>query len=480
MDLETQQEQFDETIKLNSILSSIEKQNTLLDEISKNNQAAKPTNSIVLDKPVLGTDNKNKDSDKNSNATKQDESNITSISIKEDPIKSDVNDDAEQAEEDNVINKETDILQDRPETNTKTQTKEDKPTDNMPDWFNIVKNQISELVDSKDSKDIVEFSGPSSVDKGEATVEEKINTVTEPEVSSKANVSEAVSVDEINENTDEKSLENVEPVVSINSVTEKISEKSQDNFYKISDLKEDSESLVEPVQETEQQEIGPEKEPPVINVVSKNKSSSIDSSDVKVNPETEPAEINESAQEIAQINSEEISEPTTVALPEQESPESIDNGQEFSENTDNSKVENNQPSPAESIPGVAQSEYRFMPEEATESPESVNSLETLVSEISKQIVNLSQNNDKNFLNIANIMIGISNTLRAMNNNLSNLGGNNTFVNQGEGGAGNKNGSYNDTYNQLNLARYRQQMRNPGTANDVATRVLRHSTPGVTL
>lgn len=480
MDLETQQEQFDESIKLNSILSSIEKQNTLLDEISKNNQAAKPTNSIVLDKPVLGTDNKNKDSEKKSNATKQDEGNITNISIKEDSIKSDVADDVEQAEEDSVINKQTDILQDEPETNTKTQTNEDKPTDNMPDWFNIVKNQISELVDSKDSKDIVEFSVPSSVEKGETTVEEKINTITEPEVSSKANVSEAVSVDEINENTDEKSLENVEPVVSINSVTEKISEKSQDNFYKISDLKEDSESLVEPVQETEQQEIGPEKETPVINVVSKNKSSSVDSSDVKVNPETEPAEINESAQEIAQINSEEISEPTTVALPEQESPESLENSQEFSENTDTPNVESNQPSPTESIPGAAQTEYRFMPEEASESPESVNSLETLVSEISKQIVNLSQNNDKNFLNIANIMIGISNTLRAMNNNLSNLGSNNTFVNQGEGGAGNKNGSNNDTYNQLNLARYRQQMRNPGTANDVATRVLRHSTPGVTL
>ena len=78
------------------------------------------------------------------------------------------------------------------------------------------------------------------------------------------------------------------------------------------------------------------------------------------------------------------------------------------------------------------------------------------------------------------MIGISNTLRAMSNNLSNLGGNNTFVNQGESGASNRSGSNKDTYNELNLTRYRQQVRNPGTSNDVATRVLRHSIPGVTL
>jgi hypothetical protein len=480
MDLETQQEQFDENIKLNSILSSIDRQNTLLDEISKNNQAARPTNSIVLDKPVLGTDSKNKDPEKNLNATMQDEGNITNINIKEDAIKSDVADDTEQVEEDNVINQETNVLQDKSQDNTNAQVKEDKPTDSMPDWFNIVKNQINELVESKDVKDVVEFNEPNSVERSETKVEERINIVKEPEITSKDDVAKTVSVDEIKENTEEKSLENVEPVVNVNNTTERISEKSRDNFYKISDLKEDSESVVEAAQETQEQEIEPEKETSVINVFSKNKSSSADISDVKVNPETEPVEINENAQEIAQSNSEQTSEPITPASPEQESLENLESNQEIGENIDELKQENDQSSPSESIPAAAQSEYRFMPEETSESNESVNSLETLVSEISEQIVALSQNNDKNFLNIANIMIGISNTLRAMNNNLSNLGGNNVVVNQGENGTGNKNASYNDTYNQSNLARYRQQMRNPGIASEVATRVLRHSTPGVTL
>ena len=482
MDLETQQEQFDETIKLNSILSSIEKQNTLLDEISKNNQAARPTNSIVLDKPVLSTDNnKNKDSEKDLNFTKQDDNSITSISIKEDVTRGDSTEDAEQTDEDNIVSKEPGILEDKPVADIKIKEKEEEPTNNIPDWLNIVKNQISELVDNNSNKDVVEFSEFSSLEKKENTTEEKNNTVAEPEISNKENVAEIAPYTEINDSAAEKALQDVEPVVRINSVTEKISEKSQDNFYKISDLKEDLESI-EPVQETEEQTIEPEKEASVINVISKNKSSSTNSLKENANLEAEPAEINEKEQEIAQINSEETPEPTVAALPEQETLESGENNQdqEFSENIDNLKKENNQPSPAESIPEVTQTENKFIPEETSESSESVNSLETLVSEISKQIVTMTQNNDKNFLNIANIMIGISNSLRAMNNNLSNLGGNNILVNQGDNGAGNKDSFHKDTYNESNLARYRQQIRNSDMINDVATRVLRHSMPGVTL
>jgi len=53
MDLETQQEQLEEANKLNNILVSIEKQNSLLEELSKNSQKPKPTNTITLEKPNL-------------------------------------------------------------------------------------------------------------------------------------------------------------------------------------------------------------------------------------------------------------------------------------------------------------------------------------------------------------------------------------------------------------------------------------------
>ena len=354
MDLETQQGQFDDNIKLNSILSSIEKQNTLLDEISKNNQAARPTNSIVLDKPVLGTDNKNKDLEKSVDVTKQDENSITTINIKEDVVKSDVADD-EQAEQDDVISKDTDIPQDGPENNTKTQKSEDKPTDNMPDWFNIVKDQIGELIDSNGNKDIVEFGEPNGIEKNEKAAQETISAVTEPVVTGEENVQETISVNEINENTEEKSLEDIEPVVNTNNITERISEKSQDNFYKISDIKEDTDPIVESVQATEEQELAPEKEASIISVVSKKQISSADSSNAKASPEAEPAEMNEGAQEITSNNSEVTSEPTIAALPEQEQPQSVESNQQFSENTDTLKGENNQSLPTESMPGVAQS-----------------------------------------------------------------------------------------------------------------------------
>ena len=77
------------------------------------------------------------------------------------------------------------------------------------------------------------------------------------------------------------------------------------------------------------------------------------------------------------------------------------------------------------------------------------------------------------------MIGINNTLRSMNNNLNNLGNNNIFVN-GENNSSARGERSTDNFNESNLQRYRQQIRNSNMINDVATRVLRHSIPGVTL
>jgi len=148
MDLETQQEQLEEANKLNNILVSIEKQNYLLEELSKNSQKPKPTNTITLEKPNLEI----KKNDVDSKQSEKSNDKEVNLEIKEESkpveeIKDESNDEAEE-DIDNLENstkENINVKEPNQEIEKKDTTKNDQKP---PDWFNVVKEQIKDLINN--------------------------------------------------------------------------------------------------------------------------------------------------------------------------------------------------------------------------------------------------------------------------------------------------------------------------------------------
>lgn len=479
MDLETQQEQLEEANKLNNILISIEKQNSLLDELSKNSQKPKPSNTITLEKPDLDIKNKNSESKQ----IEKPENKEVNLEIKEE-IKSDEpnennNEEAELDKEVEINNLENNQKEDLTKMPARVPDNKESAAiaQKTPDWFNTVKEQLKDLISNSNinvkdelvEKDIKENIGaeqekeeiPQSIQK-----EENFKNLENLE----KNAVQEESVENLNAN--QPVIQEIKLDKNTRVITEKIIEKADNNRQEIENLREES-NLELPTEKENIDEVKTEEEEvkPQISITLKN-----NTINEKIKEEISDIESSEPVKELLDVENNE-------ALEIDASSNNKDNSiKEESPNNilQNNTVENkNQEDTIDSEQSTPQ-EASFTTEEISETPvDSNNSLESLVSEISKQLTQLTQNNDKNFLNIANIMIGINSTLRSMNNNLNNIGNNNVFVN-GEGSSSSGAKKSTDNFNESNLQRYRQQIRNSDMINDVATRVLRHSIPGVTI
>lgn len=469
MDLEAQQEKLEEANKLNSILVSIEKQNSLLDEVYKNNQKPRPTNTITLEKPNIEINKKDTEDKQIDKSTNKD----INLEIKEEIKSVEENEDERETNEENIKNLEFKPVEDEKSTKTslKEAVKENRAESNLkaPDWFNVVKEQLKDLVNN--SSDLEETK--ESIKEVENKKEQE-NLQTLPTEEKQERIEERIveekEVNNINYEQPIKSEINVSK--NNNYITEKIIEKSDDNLQKIENIKEETNLENPAIREEDKEAVIAQEEKPQINITLKN---NLKNKEVK--EEIADSEEQASTRDLIPENTNGLEaepQPTLVEdLPKDELPTNA--------KVESSNIEKEQEVPEiPSIEQPVQPEASYTSEEVSEPPlESNNSLESLVSEISKQLVQLTQNNDKNFSNIANIIIGINNTLRSMHNNLNNLGNNNVFVNGESNNTGGGRRS-SDNFNESNLQRYRQQIRNSDMINDVATRVLRHSIPGVTL
>jgi hypothetical protein len=499
MDLETQQEQLEEANKLNNILISIEKQNSLLNELSKNSQKSKPLNTITLEKPDLDIKSKDTESKQIEKPEKQEVNFSIKEEIKSNELNQENNEEAKLDEEEkinNLENNQEDDLTKKPvkipvEINDlENNQKEDltkipakvpysiKSTaidQKIPDWFNTVKEQLNDLISNSNinvEDEIVEENIKENI-----SAEQEKEEMPEP-IKKEENFKNLENLEK--NDVQEKLVDNLnnQPAISeiklnknTSVITEKIIEKSDNNRQEIENLKEES-NLEIPTEKENIDNIKIEEEvKPQISITLKN-----NTINKKIKDEISDIESSEPIEELPVVEDKDTLEIDSADnnkdnnIKEESLNNILENNPVENRNQENNKnIDLEQSTPQEAS---------FTTEEISETPiDSNNSLESLVSEISKQLSQLTNNNDKNFLNIANIMMGINNTLRSMNNNLNNIVNNNVFVNEESSSSI---GKSTDNFNESNLQRYRQQIRNSDMINEVATRVLRHSIPGVTL